>query len=245
MLLKVMGSSSRGNLYALIGERETLLCEAGVSLYKLKNALYFDLSKIVGCIATHIHSDHFGKAHEYLKAGIDVYASPETIELSGLNHHRLHEIEAGIKFNVGEFTILPFDTIHDAPGSLGFLINHAETGNILFLTDSYYSEYKFANLNNILVEANYDEEILEANVASGRLNNSVRHRIITSHMGIGTCIDLLAANDLSKVNKIVLLHLSYGNSNAIDFRDKVKLQTGCDVVVADAGMEVELNKTAF
>ena len=122
---------------------------------------------------------------------------------------------------------------------------HAETGNILFLTDSYYSEYKFANLNNILVEANYDEDILEANVSSGRLNNSVHHRIITSHMGIGTCLDLLAANDLTKVNKIVLMHLSDGNSNAIDFRDKVKLQTGCDVVVADAGMEVELNKTAF
>lgn len=245
MILKVIGSSSSGNQYALVGNKETLLCEAGVSFLKVKTALNFDISKIVGCIATHIHSDHFGKANEYLKAGIDVYASPETIKLSVLNHHRLHEIEAGIKFNVGEFTILPFDTIHDAPGSLGFLINHAETGNILFLTDSYYSEYKFANLNNILVEANYDEEILEANVASGRLNNSVRHRIITSHMGIGTCLDLLAANDLTKVNRIVLLHLSDWNSNAIDFRDKVKQQTGCEVVVADKGMEVELNKNPF
>lgn len=245
MKLSILGSSSKGNAYILHNESTALVIEAGVVLSELRKALDWNISKIVGCIATHIHSDHFGKAHEYIKAGIDVYASKETIELSGLNHHRLQIIKAGEKFSLGEFTILPFETIHDAPGSLGFLINHAETGNILFLTDSYFSEYKFANLNNILVEANYDEEILEANVSSGRLNNSVRHRIITSHMGIGTCLDLLSANDLSKVNKIILLHLSDWNSNAIDFRDKVKMQTGCDVVVADAGMEVEFNKTPF
>lgn len=244
MKLSILGSSSRGNAYILHNESTALVIEAGVVLSEVRKALDWDMSKVAGCLVSHEHGDHFGYAMSYCKYGIDVFCSEGT---AGINrHHRMHKVRANEPFTLAdEWKVLPFDVVHDAREPLGYLINHAETGNILFLTDSYYSEYKFANLNNILVEANYDEDILEANVSSGRLNNSVRHRIITSHMGIGTCLDLLAANDLTKVNKIVLMHLSYGNSNAIDFRDKVKLQTGCDVVVADAGMEVELNKTAF
>ena len=41
-------------------------------------------------------------------------------------------------------------------------------------------------------------------------------------MEIDTTLEFLRANDLSKVNNIVLLHLSDGNSNVPDFQKRVK-----------------------
>lgn len=243
MKLSILGSSSKGNAYILHNESTALVIEAGVVLSELRKALDWNMSKVSGCLVSHEHGDHFGYAMSYCKFGIDVFCSEGT---AGTNiHHRLHKVRANEPFTLDEWKVLPFDVVHDAREPLGYLINHAETGNILFLTDSYYSEYKFANLNNILVEANYDEEILEVNVASGRLNNSVRHRIITSHMGIGTCIDLLAANDLSQVSNIVLLHLSDSNSNAVQFQQSIESLTGKTVTIADAGTELLINKLPF
>ena len=37
----------------------------------------------------------------------------------------------------------------------------------MFLTDSFLCEYKFENLNHILIESNYIDEILEENVRNG------------------------------------------------------------------------------
>jgi phosphoribosyl 1,2-cyclic phosphodiesterase len=245
MLLKVISSSSKGNLYAFISEKETLIWEAGISMIKLKKALNFDISKIVGCIASHVHSDHFGKAKEFLKAGIDIYTSQGTINFSGINHHRLHAIEIGKQFKLGDFTILAFPTIHDAPDSIGFMINHPEMGNTLALTDTYYVEFKFKGLTNILMEVNYDPEILEQNIEAGYLHPGVKNRIITSHLSINTAIDLLKANDLSLVNNVVLIHLSSGNSHAVDFQKIIEGVTGKKVTVADAGVEIEINKKPF
>lgn len=244
MKLTVAGSSSKGNCYILQNKSTALVIEAGVVLSEVRKALDWDMSKVAGVLISHEHGDHAKYMMEFCRSGIDVFCSQGTA--GEKEHHRLHHVQAGTMFSLDDdWRVIPFDVVHDAREPFGYLINHPETGNILFLTDSYFSEYTFRDLNNIMVEANYDEEILEVNVASGKLHPSIRHRIITSHMGIGTCLDLLAANDLSKVNKIILLHLSDGNSNEMQFMDKVKMQTGRDVVVADAGMEVELNKTPF
>lgn len=242
MLLKILGSSSKGNGYLLISEGgSTLIVEAGISLLTIKKAINFKISSIVGCIATHCHSDHFGKAKELLKAGIDVYTSGGTIEYSGLKHHRLHCINNGNKVKIGDFTVLAFSTIHDAPDSISFLINHPETGNILFLTDSYYSEFKFRNLNQIILEINYDIEIMNTR----SLHQSIKNRIITSHMSLETAKELLRSNDLSKVNNIVLIHLSDGNSHSERFKQEIEDLTGKTVTVADAGTEINLDLTPF
>jgi ribonuclease BN (tRNA processing enzyme) len=64
-------------------------------------------------------------------------------------------------------------------------------------------------------------------------------------MSIETCKKTLQANDLSKVQNIILIHLSDGNSNAAEFKKDVAGATGKKVTVADTGLVMELNKTAF
>lgn len=250
MKLKVLGSSSKGNSYILESESQVLVIESGIRLSEVKKAIGFDVSKIVGALVTHEHGDHAAYINEFTRNAIDVYCSRGTADNfrgggSQVGNHRLHRIKANQMIQVGEFKVLPFDVVHDAAEPFGFLINHRESGNILFLTDTFYSEFTFRDLNNIILEVNYDLAILEANIKSGRLNPSIRNRIVTSHMSLQTAKELLAANDLSKVNNIVLIHLSDGNSDTASFKREIEGATGKTITVADSGTEVLLNKYPF
>lgn len=244
MKLKVLGSSSRGNSYMLETDSQVLVIEAGIRLSEVKKAIGFDVSKIIGCLITHEHGDHAAHVHDFTRAAIDVYCSRGTASRFNASH-RLHKVKSGEMLRIGDFKVLPFDVVHDAAEPFGFLINHPESGNILFLTDTFYSEFTFTGLNNIILEVNYDLNILEKNIESGRLNPSIRNRIVTSHMSLQTAIDLLHANDLSQVNNIVLIHLSDGNSHADNFKTEIERTTGKTVTVADYGTEISFNKTPF
>ena len=73
MKLIIIGSSSKGNSYALQSDSgEILLIEAGIPLKEVKRAIGYKTSKVVGCITSHVHSDHAKYIPEYLKAGISV-----------------------------------------------------------------------------------------------------------------------------------------------------------------------------
>ena len=76
MVLKVIGSSSKGNCYILESDTEALIIEAGCKLLEVKKAIQWQLSKVVGCIISHEHNDHAGYAKEYAKAGIKLLALP-------------------------------------------------------------------------------------------------------------------------------------------------------------------------
>lgn len=247
MQLTILGSSSKGNCYLLENETEALMIECGVNFTNIKKALNFSFKKVVGCLLTHEHGDHAKSALECMLMGIKLYASLGTAEAVGIDpdHHRFERIKAKEVFQVGNFKILPFDVKHDAAEPLGFIINHAETGNVLFITDSYYITERFKNLHNIIIEANFSQEIINQKIASGSSMEFLKDRIFKSHMSLETCKTTLKANDLTNVQKIVLIHLSDSNSNAILFKKEIESTTGKKVFIADAGLTMEFNKTSF
>ncbi|WP_139959199.1 MBL fold metallo-hydrolase [Flavicella sediminum] len=245
MKLKIIGSNSKGNSYLLENDNEALLIECGVKLPVIKKAINYNLSKILGCIVTHEHQDHCVSIKEVMKAGVDVYASKGTLDILNCSGHRANVISSKTPFSVGGFKVLPFDAKHDAAEPLGFLINHIETGNVLFITDSYYCPYIFDNLNNIIVEANFSEKIIDSKMEKGSIAPFLRDRILKSHMSLETCKKLLKSNDLSKVNNIVLIHLSDGNSDETQFVKEVKELTCKNVYAANAGMTIDFDKRPF
>jgi len=246
MVLKVLGSSSAGNCYILENDSEALILEAGIRFSEVKRALNYNVNKIVGCLITHEHKDHAGYINEFLSDAVNVYASEGTIENCKIKAGRQpYFLTQNNCTKLGNFRVIPFDAKHDAAEPLGFFINHAETGNILFATDTYYLPCTFAGLNNILIECNYRLDILESNIAAGRVPKPMRNRIIQSHFSYEHCLQALQANDIKAVNNIVLIHLSDGNSNAKDFKEGIMKATGKTVYVADKGMEILFNKTPF
>lgn len=239
-----LSSSSSGNGYILLSQSgESLIIEAGVSLMEVKKALNFDLSKIIGSLCTHEHGDHSKYIHQYLNAGINVFLSPETAKAKGI-HHNMRVIEPKKVCQIGAFKVKAFDLKHDCR-NYGFLIDHPETGLFCHITDTHYCPYVFPGLNQILIEANYSDAIIEEKLLQRTANTFVRNRVITSHMELQTTIDFLRANDLSKVNNIVLLHLSEGNSNAKEFKKRIQDLTGKNIHIAEPGLEISFDKTSF
>ncbi|MBO9151907.1 MBL fold metallo-hydrolase [Chitinophaga sp. GCM10012297] len=240
MKLVVIGSNSAGNSYLLQGENETLLIECGVHFSKIKKALGYNLQN-VSAIVTHSHGDHSKSIKDVLNAGIPVWAGVETFKALGIeSHHRAKTIVQGLSYKIGNFKVKPFNVNHDVP-CLGFLIQHPECGLTLFLTDTYFCDYVFPGLNNIIVECNHAEDIISSNGTPRFLHD----RIIQSHMNLETCKSLLKANDLSCVNNIVLIHLSDSNSDEKRFKREITELTGKEVHIATAGLSIKFNKTAI
>lgn len=246
MQLKVINSNSAGNAYILENDQEALLIECGVNFDKIKQALNFNLRKVVGCLVTHEHGDHAKDIDKVMSAGINVYATEGTFRsLNKSQNNRAVITFSGDQFRLGGFTVRPFKVEHDVAEPVGFLILHQECGKVLFLTDSFLCEWIFPGLNNIIIEANYSQDILDAKVAAGSNPKFLRDRVIQSHMSLETCKSMLAKHDLSQVNNIVLIHLSDGNSDEKRFKNEVEQLTGKQVHVAVAGLVIPFNKTPF
>jgi len=246
MQLKVIGSSSRGNAYILENSNEALMLECGVNFASIKAALDFRVNKVVGCLVTHEHQDHGGFAREVTRAGIMLYASAGTIDALHLNEsHRAVAMKEKALYHMGNFSVMPFGVKHDAAEPFGFLIDHPENGVTVFTTDTYFLPFKFAGMNNIIAEVNYDLDILDNNVLNGRIPSVVRKRVLRSHMSIETFKGFLAANDLSGVNNIVMIHLSDGNSHAAKFKKEIEDLTGKTVHIAEPSMTIDFGKTPF
>lgn len=242
MRLKVLGSSSKGNSYLLESEKETLMLECGIPFKSIIKGLNFNLMNVVGCLLTHCHKDHSKAINDVIKNSIDVYSSNGTFESLGINNYHCMKIKSKQQFEIGNFTILPFDTQHDCAEPLGYLIQHNEMGKLLFITDSYYCKYSFTGLSHILIEANYSLDILDSNIEKGYIPYSLRNRIIKSHFSIRNVKSFLKATDLSKCKDITLIHLSDGNSDSKVFKKEIERLTGIPVYIAEKGLEIELGE---
>ena len=240
MVLKVLGSSSQGNCYILENKNEALIIEAGVRFIEVKKALGFDIRKVSGCLITHQHNDHAKYIKAMVESGFPTLALEEVWTAKGVTGSRAYCIERGKGYRFGRFKVLPFDACHDVP-CVGYLIDHPETGRIMFLTDSCMCEYVFPGLNQVMIECNYSDAKVEA-INAGRTLPSQRERLMTSHMELNTCKGFLCANDLTNVANIVLLHLSDNNSDEKNFVSEIERQTGKVVYAAHTGLEIELDR---
>ncbi len=251
MKLKILKSGSEGNCYLLDSGKEVLVLEAGVPFAKVKQALDFDVKKISGVLISHEHKDHAGYFKQYVNSRVPCYLSEGTLKSLqsvnlSTNQSLVNTIDVMELLEIGDFKVLPFPVEHDASEPLGYLINHPQSGNILFATDTYYLKYKFNDLSNIMIECNYDYELLNENLPeSDPMKRVQRDRVLKTHMSYQNCLRTLTANDLSKVNNIVLIHLSKANSNADLFESGIREATSKNVIVAKENIEIEFNKTPF
>ena len=238
MKLTVLNSGSSANGYVLQHEGEAIVLECGCPLLSCEKAMFFRMSEVKAVLVTHEHKDHSRYIEDY-SAYLPVYATAGTIRGCGASAERARLLVMSKPHRFGSFTVLPFPTEHDAEEPCGFLISHPACGKILFATDTYYLRYKFKGLSYIMLECNYEQHILDDNVAKLVIVPSVRSRVMRSHMSLKTCISTLKANDLSNVKGIILLHTSSNNGDKNLFRQEVEKATGKYVAVAERHLEME------
>ena len=231
MQITPLASSSKANCTHITDGATQLLLDAGMPVKELRKRLGFGLSEIAAALVTHCHQDHCRAVPDLMAAGVDCYMLTSAAEECGvLDHHRTHIIADAGHFVVGTWVVRPFDTPHDVD-NLGFLLSSGAE-KVLYLTDTPYCRYRFAGLTRILIECNYDLPLLHANVEAGVVNHEVKRRVLRSHMNLETVCDFLRANDLSRVQQIVLLHLSDDSADAARFKRTVQALTGREVQIA-------------
>ena len=246
MQLHIFATGSTGNCYVLKDNAgRMLMLDCGVPMQAVYRAVDFKTTALDACLCSHVHSDHLKGARDMLRAFMPVYMTGLTAELGKIDRHSptLHICREDEQLKIGKWRVLPFDTYHDAPGSVGFLIKHTEEEvTIAYVTDTGHIKYVFPNLNVLLVECNYIDDIIDGN----REDIGERFmRLKETHMGLNRLKSYLSKVDKSQLRHVVLLHLSDSNSNAEQMQKDVHELTGADVHIADAGMIVNLDETPF
>jgi phosphoribosyl 1,2-cyclic phosphodiesterase len=222
-------SSSSGNMYTVSDGKTVVMLDCGLPWKKARELLQFKTSNIAAIFLTHRHMDHCRGAKDAAKSGLDIYASKGTFDSLQIPEHRASIIEGGQQFQIGTWTVFPFEVVHDTEGALGFYMVNGDNEAFLYLTDTAYSPVRFARLHVIAAECNFAGDILTENILEGRVPWFVGKRIRRSHCSLETFIELLKANDLSMCREIHLLHLSSGNSDQEQMKREIQQATGIPV----------------
>lgn len=233
MQIEVLASGSKANSYVIRGENETLLLEAGLTIKELNRKLNFVVPDM--CFITHEHMDHAKSVKDLIKLGIDCHMSRGTAEALGVDGHRVKIVADKYQVETKEFVVLVFGVHHDASEPIGFLIMEKCTGKkILFATDTYYLHQKFQGVNVAMMECNYAIDILDEN------DPPYRDRIVQSHFELSNLKEFFRVNDRSKLEWVVLLHLSDDNSDEERFVRDIQEVTRVNVQAAKPGLKIEI-----
>lgn len=165
-------SGSTGNSLFIENNDTKILVDAGVSGKKIVDALdtiNVSPKEIDAILVTHEHSDHIQSVGTLSKKyDIPVYANKKTWskmdnDFKKIDNKNIFIFNSSQDFVIGNLTIHPFKTPHDAIESCGFNINDGDT-KISIATDLGHTteeiEASLLGSKFILLEANYEPEVL-------------------------------------------------------------------------------------
>lgn len=236
-MIKVLASGSKGNCYIIQAGEQKLLLECGIGYKEILKGLNYNIKGILGCIISHVHSDHCKSFNKVIENLPRAWAPLEVLKkFKSKYSYKAFEIHHMDKVVLGGFTVMAFDCQHtNSDGSecknVGYLIQHPKLGKILFATDTYYLKYKFKNVDHILIECNYSEKYMED-------LEPYQMRTFKSHMSLETLKETLKTWDLSKTKTITLIHLSENNGNPGEFKKEIESLTGIPTYIAVPGLEI-------
>lgn len=237
MKMTVIATGSSGNCYVLEGREAALIIECGVPPEKVMAKTTLQMSKVVGVLISHEHGDHAGFADRFAGLGLPLFASRGT----GLAIRQpVRPIRANHWWNLGGgFEVMPFAVRHDAAEPLGFVVKHEELGSLLFVTDSGEVPYNFKSwkVDHIMIEANYDDALIDERVIGGEIARPQAMRVKGTHLSIREAIEFVRANETEALKTVTLLHLSAQSADRVAFQRKMQdAVLFADVVVARPGV---------
>jgi phosphoribosyl 1,2-cyclic phosphodiesterase len=231
-----LASGSSGNCYYLGVSSYGILIDAGIGVRQMKKILKergVEFEKIQAVLITHDHADHI-KSVGYLgeSLNIPVYAT-EAVH-AGIRKSRYVEevliqsrrvIDKEKTFMIRDFNITAFEVPHDSSDNVGYSIVYGEHTFVIVtdvghITDTI-SRY-VCNANHLVLEANYDVEML----TSGTYPVFLKERVSSGsgHLSNRDAAEFLALNYSPKLKNVWLCHLSRDNNHpelaykTVDFR---------------------------
>ena len=241
----ILGSGSKGNSTLLIGNNKKILIDVGFSYPKMimnLKELNVTPKDIDAIIVTHTHKDHIAGLSTFIKKNnIMVYTNNKMLpELAKLINEDMIKVMDD-EYSIGEFNILAIHTSHDAPGSVGFVIND-DKSNLVYVTDTGYINEKYlkklVNKDNYIFESNHDINML----MTGPYPYILKQRVLSDK---GHLSNELSGNYLKeiigdKTKRIVLAHLSEINNTPEIALKTVKSIINNDHVIIETASQNEM-----
>lgn len=215
-------SSSSGNS-TYIGHCDGgILIDAGTNAKRLTEALLsvsVSPGEIKAIFITHEHTDHIGALRVFAsRYSIPVYASEETLKALEKTGVLSGAFDSFAVSKAGEcvcgMQIIPFETSHDCAGSCGYTVLMPDERKISVLTDTGFvtddAAEKVSGSDLILLESNYDEEMLGA----GPYPQFLKQRILSDkgHLSNSDCAQAACRFVNSGTTRLVLGHISRENN---------------------------------
>ena len=217
-------SGSSGNCYYVGKQDEGILVDVGISALQITKALQrIDVpwSKIMAVLITHDHIDHV-KGLETLAKNypIPIYAHSDCLNgiAGGKATHNVdaklfREIEPLQPFEICGITIEAFPVMHDGRGAVGYHFDY-EGRTLTIATDigmlDKVVKEQIRRADNIVIETNYDEEMLE----KGSYPYILKQRISGpfGHLSNRESAQFIAEIYHPEIKNIMLCHLSENNN---------------------------------
>jgi len=219
MRIASLGSGSRGNA-TLVNHRDTtLLIDNGFSLKQFLlrlRRLELEPEDIDAVLLTHEHRDHSGGVERLCDSyGIPLWTAVGTARATLSPEFSYRSLVAGRAVDFGDIEVLPVTVPHDASEPLQFVFHQRDNGNRLgLLTDTGHITSHiveaFTGVNGLLLEFNYDPEMLE----NGPYPEMLKQRVGGSHGHLSNLqsLELLRRIDTTGLSCLVAAHISEKNN---------------------------------
>ena len=222
-----LGSGSSGNSTLVeLGDTRVLL-DCGFTLketLRRLECLQISPESLSAMLISHEHSDHIrGAGPLARKFQLPVYMTHGTF--SALKDQKLPHVQllhAHEAFTLGDLTVDPFPTPHDAAESCQFVFG-AGGRRFAVITDAgFYTPHICAKLDGVdavLIESNYDDELLRNGPYPASLQARIRGNF--GHLGNVQAAELARMVDHPGLQYILLGHLSERNNTPAHARETV------------------------
>jgi len=241
-----LSSSSSGNCYYLGNSMYGILIDAGIAVRTIRKRLKdigVGFEQIYAIFVTHDHFDHI-KAIGTLgeKYHLPVYTTSKVHEgintcygmTQKLTSHCQRIIENGQTVEIGEFRVTSFPLPHDSKDNSGYMVNYRDK-TFTFATDlgcltDTLCRY-VAQSDYLLLEANYDEEMLQ----SGSYPYLLKRRVggDNGHLSNRAAAEILATHATKRLSRVFLGHLSKENN-----KPELALETVSQAIKSDVEITV-------
>ena len=220
-----LGSSSSGNCYFVGTSDYGFLIDAGVSVRTVKKVCKdngIDFSHIYGIFITHAHTDHVkyvGVLAE--KYNLPIYTTQGVFDgINGnvritpkISSHNRRVFCKSDKIAIRDFVVQSFPVSHDASDAMGYSVLFNNQTLVIATDLGYISRDvsdNIARANYLVIEANYDEEMLK----NGNYNYTLKQRVRshTGHLSNEHTARFLADNWHDNLTHLFLCHVSGENN---------------------------------
>lgn len=181
------------------------------------------------------HIDHVKSLDYFINLGIPCYGNKDVCSI----HKGCIELPKVLK--VDGFKVQTFELVHDVLNN-AFVIDTDDGIRILYCTDTKRIPKKVKGVHYAIIECNNDQDAIIGNEMEGVFTKSKPE----NHQSLDECIRYLKAINNVNLQCIILWHMSMTNIDENKAISMVKRELGFDnVVVADSGMEIEIQKSEF